>query len=271
MNQRQLPAQWHLQTRPLFTVVEHTVWQWPEQVFFDHHVGVKIPVIRFLLPRSTTQSQCSHGLLKGVYCTFTVCASDGSVVGCIDVPGHNGLRASHRDLKKKLFEECGVTYAVLSVNQLPTLKALRAVFLGDMALTRPPSHGHASTSQMPFSQIVDVAPVPALVLSSLQSKLDHNCKVRLAKIDELGVSLGSVDDKADQTFAVLWKNSFIMGDECQKFGKTQTLNRWHHDCRLGLSVFPSTPLIPNSRSCSQSCTHFLNTFAINAQVAFPQA
>ena len=84
-------------------------------------------------------------------CTFTICASDGSVVGCADVPDHNGLKASHRDLKKKLFEECGVTYAVLNVNQLPTLEALRAVFLGDMALMRPPSHGRASTSQMPSS------------------------------------------------------------------------------------------------------------------------
>ena len=112
---------------------------------------VKIPVIRFLLPRSNTQSQCSYELLKGVYCTFTICASDDSVVGCVDVPGHNGLKASHRDLKKKLFEKCGMAYAVLSANQLPALEALRAAFLGDMALARAPGHGRASTSQMPFS------------------------------------------------------------------------------------------------------------------------
>ena len=32
--------------------------------------------------------------------------------------------------KKKLFEECGMAYAVLNPNQLPTLEALRAAFLG---------------------------------------------------------------------------------------------------------------------------------------------
>ena len=38
-------------------------------------------------------------------------------------------------------------------------------------------------------------------------------KVRLIKIDELGASLGIVDDKADPKFAVPWDDSFIMGEE----------------------------------------------------------
>ena len=53
----------------------------------------------------------------------------------------------------------------------------------------------------------------AAARSSLQSKLDQNRKVRLIKIDELGASLGIVDDKADPKFAVPWDDSFIMGEE----------------------------------------------------------
>ena len=60
-----------------------------------------------------------------------------------------------------------------------------------------------------------MALVPALVLSSLQPKLNHNRKVRLTKIDELDASLGIVDDKAGQTFAVLWEDSFIMGENAR--------------------------------------------------------
>ncbi len=258
MNQRRIPGQWQLRVRPLFTGVERTVWHWLERGFFDHHVLVKIPVLRFLSPRSAAQGQHSHELLKGVYCSFTICDSDGSVVGCVDVPGSSGLKASNRDLKKKLFEECGVAYAVLSASQLPALEALRAAFLGDMAFARPPGHESASTNQLPLSQSADTAPVPAPVLarppsqpvpqvagvvpgavqsgnqvsrsdvpqgidmtavaaarSSLQSKLDQNRKVRLAKIDELGASLGIVDDKADQKFAVPWDDSFIMGEDAR--------------------------------------------------------
>ena len=255
-NQRRIPEQWQLRARPLFTGVERTVWHWLKRVFFDHHVLVKVPVIRFLLPRSATQGQRSHELLKGVYCSFTICASDGTVIGCVDVPGNIGLKASNRDLKKKLFDECGIAYAVLSSNQLPTLEALRAAFLADMVLAHPPSYESVTPSQMPFSQHADLDSSPPLAVasppskaelqvsggvpgaaqagiqsvqsdlpqgidmvavaaarSSLQSKLDRNRKVRLAKIEELSASMGIVDDSADHNFAVSWDDSFIMGED----------------------------------------------------------
>lgn len=96
-NQRRIPEQWQLWARPLFTSKEREVWHWLKRVFFDHHVMVKMPVIRFLLPRSATHGQHSHELLKGVDCSFTICASDGTVIGCLDVPGSTGLKASNRD------------------------------------------------------------------------------------------------------------------------------------------------------------------------------
>lgn len=66
-NQRRIQEQWQLRARPLFTSKERTVWHWLERVFFDHHVMVKIPVIRFLLPRSGSHGQHAHELLKCVY------------------------------------------------------------------------------------------------------------------------------------------------------------------------------------------------------------
>ena len=127
---KRIPSEWQLQARPLFSDVERTVWRWLRQVFFDQQLLLKIPVIRFLSPQSVSQGHRSHELLKGIYCSFTVCTADGKVIGCIDVPGIRGLKASHRDLKRKLFEECGIAYAVLSANNLPTLEGLRASFLG---------------------------------------------------------------------------------------------------------------------------------------------
>lgn len=244
--QRRIPRQWQLRTRPLFSGVERTVWHWLERVFFDHHVLVKIPVLRFMSPRSATQGSSSYELLKGMYCSFTICTSDGRVIGCMDVPGSRGLKASNRDVKKKLFEECGIAYAVLSAHQLPTLEALRAAFLGDMALPTPFSQpadvaalpvlapaGHplraaTPTENMAFNaaqpgngadrpvlpQGIDMIAVAA-ARSSLQSKLDQNRKVRLAKMDESGASLGIVDDKAGQKFAAPWDDSFIMGEEAR--------------------------------------------------------
>lgn len=258
-DKRRIPGQWQLRAKPAFTVAERMVWHWLERVFFDHRVLVKTPVLRFLSPRSATQGQQSHELLKGVYCSFTLCASDGSVVGCVDVPGSMGLNASHREVKKKLFEQCGMAYAVLNPNQLPTLEALRAAFLGDAASARQPDHAFETSSSLPSSQPADVSDVPdlaptrapsnaalavpglgsgtaqpghqasgpvspqginmtevAAARSSLQSKLDKNRKVRLIKTDEIGASLGIVDDKADPKFAAPWDDSFIMGEEGRK-------------------------------------------------------
>ena len=255
-NQRRIPEQWQLRARPLFTGMEREVWHWLKRVFFDHDVMVKVPVIRFLLPRSATQGQHSHKLLKGVYCSFTICDSDGAVIGCLDVPGSTGLKASNRDLKKKLFDECGIAYAVLNAGQLPTLEVLRAAFLGELALAHAPCHDFATSSQMPLLQPADIGPPPPLheasllptavqwtaaaspacaepssgairsdssqgidmtavaaARNSLQSKLDRNRKVRLAKIDELSASMGIVDDNTDQNFAVSWDDSFLMGED----------------------------------------------------------
>ncbi len=258
-HKRRIPEQWQLRVKLVFTGVERTVWHWLERVFFDHHVLVKTPLLRFLSPRSATQGQQSYELLKGVYCSFTICASDGSVVGCVDVPGSMGLNASHREVKKKLFEECGIAYAVLNPNQLPTLEALRAAFLGDTASARLPVREFETSSPLPSSQPADMPDVPdlaptrapskaaptvpgmgsgtaqpghqasgpaspqgidmtavAAARSSLQSKLDQSRKVRVIKTDELGASLGIVDDKADQKFAAPWDDSFIMGEEVKK-------------------------------------------------------
>jgi Protein of unknown function (DUF2726) len=170
LNLRRIPEQWQLQVRPLFTTAERTTWQWLKRVFFDHHVLVKIPVIRFLLPRSATRGQHSHELLKGVYCSFTVCAPDGTVIGCVDVPGKAGLKASHRDLKKKLFDECGIAYTVLNTSQLPTLEALRAAFLSNTAPARQTGYEFASSSQMPFLQPADVGELSEPLVSNPLSK-----------------------------------------------------------------------------------------------------
>ncbi|MBC7609335.1 MAG: DUF2726 domain-containing protein [Polaromonas sp.] len=255
---KRIPAKWQLDARPLFNDVERTVWRWLRQVFFDHQLLLKVPVIRFLSPQSASQGQHSHELLKGIYCSFTVCAANGKVIGCIDVPGVSGLKASHRDMKQKLFHDCGIAYAVLSANNLPTLEALRTTFLGALASV---NHAHNQSEFMASVQPhtaelvafeeaaahhkqhapaaahktgaptdatdptdiyghthIDMLAVAA-ARSSLQSKLERNRKTRIATIESLSASMGIVDDSADQGFVVQWDDSFIMGEES---GQTAT-------------------------------------------------
>jgi hypothetical protein len=249
---RRIPAQWHLQVRPLLLEAEQEVWHWLQRAFFDHHVVVKVPVIRFVSPRNEAEGQRSYELLKNVYCSFTVCAADGTVIGCLDVPGPQGLRASNRDLKRKLFAECGIAYAVVRASNLPTLEDVRAAFLGEIDLSDDEESFPAVLGEPPMALPVDaeadaLATVPdtmraadggalvadaqhvehaahvdmaamAAARSSLRAKLERNRKIRFTNFDPLSTGSGIVHDEADNQFAVPWEDSFITPDDIPQDG-----------------------------------------------------
>ncbi len=249
---RRIPAQWHLQARPLLLDAEQEVWHWLQRAFFDHHVVVKVPVIRFVSPRNEAEGQRSYELLKNVYCSFTVCAADGTVIGCLDVPGPQGLKASNRDLKRKLFAECGVAYAVVRASNLPTLEDVRAAFLGEIDLSDDEPSFPAVLGEPPMALPVDaeadaLATVPdtmraadggalvadaqqveqaahvdmaamAAARSSLQAKLERNRKIRFTNFDPLSTGSGIVHDEADHQFAAPWEDSFITPDDIPQDG-----------------------------------------------------
>jgi hypothetical protein len=97
---------------------------------------VKVPVTRFTFPRAEESSAHWFQLLSGVYCTFTICAADGHVVGCIDVPTRSGLSRSNQKLKLGLLSQCGIAYWVVPQGNLPSLEKMRQAFLGDAARGR---------------------------------------------------------------------------------------------------------------------------------------
>jgi len=248
---RRIPAQWHLQARPLLLDAEQEVWHWLQRAFFDHHVLVKVPVIRFVSPRNGAEGQRSYELLKNIYCSFIVCAADGTVIGCLDVPGPQGLKASNRDLKRKLFAECGIAYAVVRASNLPTLEDVRAAFLGEIDLsdeeeavlaslavpavlgeppmafteadappTEPDTMRAADGSALAFADAppaaqanqVDMAAIAA-ARSSLRAKLERNRKIRFTNFDPLSTGSGIVHDNADHAFAAQWEDSFITPED----------------------------------------------------------
>ena len=134
MARRRIPRHWPLDPRALANSEERRVWRWLIRVFFEHQVMVKVPVTRFTLPRSKENSAHWYQLLSGVYCTFTVCNAEGQVIGCVDVPGVNGLSRGNVQLKMTLLSQCGIAYCVVESNDLPALEEMRAEFLGDNAV-----------------------------------------------------------------------------------------------------------------------------------------
>jgi hypothetical protein len=128
---RRIPKQWPLDTRSVANTEELQVWHWLSRAFYDHHVMIKLPVTRFTLPREKQEGMEWYRLLGGVYCTFTVCKTDGRVVGCVDVPGRAGIPRTTRQIKHSLLTQCGLPYWVVRSANLPTVSEIRGEFLGE--------------------------------------------------------------------------------------------------------------------------------------------
>jgi hypothetical protein len=140
LEKRRIPKDWPLKTRPMVNSRERRVWVWLNKVMADQQILVKLPVTRFTTPQEQKEASHWYQLLNGLYCTFTVCAIDGVVIGCIDVPGKQGLLQGNQTLKHRLLGQCGVPYWVVDPENLPHTKQIRAAFLGELAT--PPSRGN---------------------------------------------------------------------------------------------------------------------------------
>ncbi|MGV3493981.1 MAG: hypothetical protein ACO1OY_08945 [Ramlibacter sp.] len=130
---RRMPKHWPLDARRIVNSQEHRVWLWLRQAFEGHHVMIKMPVTRFTLPRGGENSAYLYQLLGGVYCTFTISRDDGRIVGCVDVPGLQGISRTNRQIKLALLSQSGIAYRVLKAGDLPPAAEIRIDFLGDEA------------------------------------------------------------------------------------------------------------------------------------------
>lgn len=138
---KRIPARWPLAPRRLANTGERTVWRWLCGAFFDQHVMIKLPVTRFTLPLNQDESLDWYNLLSGVYCTLTVCTSDGRVVGCVDVAENRNISRSNRLLKQTLLSQCGIAYWTVSSAHLPSVAEIRLEFLGEEAAQAGTSRG----------------------------------------------------------------------------------------------------------------------------------
>ena len=132
--QRRIPREWPLKMRPLVNSQERQVWIWLTKVMFDQNILIKLPVTRFTTPAMLNEAPHWYKILNGLYCTFTVCDTQGRVIGCVDVPGPQGLSMSNQTLKHSLLAQCGVRYWVVDPENLPHLAQIRTAFLGEHAV-----------------------------------------------------------------------------------------------------------------------------------------
>jgi len=193
---RRIPKEWPLRMRPLVNNREKQVWVWLTKVMFDQQILVKLPVTRFTAPTPGTDAAHWYRLLNGVYCSFTVCNMEGQVIGCIDVPGPNGLSMSNQSLKHALLTHCGIHYLVVDPTNLPHLIQIRTAFLGEHA-ARGTGNSQLESQFKDMSQTLH-----AIVDRKRHSK--SNARVQLE------ASMPNTSEYAESHLAPGWEqNSFV--------------------------------------------------------------
>ena len=217
-----LPAKWPLTSRVLVTNEEHEVFKWLTSVFHDHLVMVKLPVLRFTVPVNKDENGGGarwQELLAGVYCTLTVCTSNGNVVGCVDVPGKRGLNKSNRQLKETLLSDCRIAYTVVRSASLPEAGAMRAAFLGEMQIEDQKeaqiTRGGDSTFHAELDSFTkekrNAAKAAALKVLNNNNSGKTTPTLQPAGFNADGTS--AFDPEKSGKFRTQWEDSFIQSDE----------------------------------------------------------
>ncbi len=127
--QRRVPRQSRIVKRALVNSRELRVWRWLSNSFADHHVMIKMPVTRFTTPMAEQDRDKWFALLSDLYCTFTVATPEGKVIGCVDVPGVNGMSQSNLLVKRRLFSRCELPYWVVEFDKLPRQQDIYNAFI----------------------------------------------------------------------------------------------------------------------------------------------
>lgn len=194
---QRIPKQWPIKMRPLANSHERRVWIWLAKVMFDQQIMVKLPVTRFTSPLANQDAAHWYRLLNGIYCTFTVCNMDGTAIGCVDVPGPQGLSMSNQTLKHALLTQLGIRYWVVNPSRLPDLHEIRAAFLGDQAMTGP------QRDQLD-AQFKDVR-------ENLQAVVTRQRHGKNERVERLETEIGNAPEFLASRIASGWEqNSFVM-------------------------------------------------------------
>lgn len=145
-----IPAHWPLRARRIVSGNEKDVWAALKNIFHDHVVMVKVPVLRYTKLHDTEKFNVSakaeaaveaenerlQELLINLYTTFTIVTNTGKVIGCVDLLGKVALPQASRDLKEGLLSDCGIAYLMVSASDLPDASKLRALFLDELPVER---------------------------------------------------------------------------------------------------------------------------------------
>lgn len=134
----ELPTEWALAPRPVFSTDERRVYRLLREALPHHIVLSKLPLVRFCQPTDPNEVRYWFDLLGNSHVTFAICSANGRVLAAIDLDTDRGNSRRVAQIKQSVLSACRVRYLRCPVDQLPTVAELQLLVPSSSAQSRGP-------------------------------------------------------------------------------------------------------------------------------------
>jgi hypothetical protein len=145
---RDLPIDWALTARPVFSTDERRVYRLLREALPHHIVLSKLPLVRFCQPTDPNEVRYWYDLLGASHVTFAVCSANGRVLAAIDLDTDRGNSRRLMQIKQSVLGACRVRYLRCPMDQLPSVAELQLLVPSSGALPRGPQPASAPAANL---------------------------------------------------------------------------------------------------------------------------
>ncbi|MEY4909587.1 MAG: hypothetical protein RL260_3305 [Pseudomonadota bacterium] len=146
-----LPTEWPLTQRPIFSPEERALYRQLRTALPHHTILAKLPLVRFCQPEDREELRYWFNLLGPIHVSFVVCAENGRVLAAVDIERPNRQPAKRVSaIKLAVLEACRIRYVRCRSDQLPTAAELQLLV---------PAHGEGQGQRPAVPGGIPEAPI----------------------------------------------------------------------------------------------------------------
>ena len=124
---RDLPTDWALTARPVFSTEERRLYRQLREALPHHVVLSKLPLVRFCQPTHPDQVRYWYRLLGAGHVTFAICSTNGRVLAAIDLESERTTTMRAQRIKTSVLEACRVRYLRCGPDDVPSAAELQGL------------------------------------------------------------------------------------------------------------------------------------------------
>ena len=134
----ELPKEWALTARPVFSADKRRVYRQLREALPHHIVLSKLPLVRFCQPTDPDEVRYWYSLLGSIHVTFAICSANGRVLAAIDLDSDRSGSRRAVQIKHAVLGACRVRYLRCPVDHLPSVPELQLLVPQNPAASRGP-------------------------------------------------------------------------------------------------------------------------------------